>query len=415
VAHSRVEVEDALDGGVAVVVEGVAAVVEGVAGRVGGEVETEAAPAFEEKELSVSVNDATRAAQEEEVADDVQGGVVVEGRRGVGAAAAAEDGLDDLVGEHPRLCAVIVQEGSEYFFRTAPEAHVSVCEVDRRFEEDNAERELRQAEEFQGESKFEHWETAVVKLEVSEVDSAGSSIADKAEDLPVVEIEAPEASIEGAKGAESTPEVVSVEGTVAAAPIVQVIVHALAVYARSEKEAGVGQKTWKSLRKVTLELSGFISLCHHKDAPVVNGLFKAASVNIGLDIWLVESWDLSEAVKKTTGDENKDVKLKISEEGAPPGGDTEDAPVVSIGSIEDSAVGEPVSGSPQEKAEDSEHAGGVTEAPSEVVDVSPETPAEGSVENDVPVEATKSAEPDEGSRSLEAVPFDDVEAESGMS
>jgi hypothetical protein len=279
----------------------------------------------------------------------------------------------------------------------------------------NAERELRQAAEFHGESEFEHWETAVVKLEVSEVDSAGSSIADKAEDLPAVGIEAPEAPIEEAKGAESTPEVVSVEGTAVVAPIVQVIVHALAVYARSEKDAGVGPKTWKSLRKVTLELSGFISLCHHKDAPVVNGLFKAASVNIGLDIWLVESWDLSEAVKKTTGDENKDVKLKISEAGAPPGGDAEDAPVVSIGSIEDSAAREPVSGSPQEKAKDSEHAGGVTEAPSEVVDVSPETPAEGSVENDVPVEATKSAEPDEGSRSLEAVPFDDVEAESGMS
>jgi hypothetical protein len=32
-----------------------------------------------------------------EVADDVQGGVVVEGRRGVGAAAAADDGLDDMV------------------------------------------------------------------------------------------------------------------------------------------------------------------------------------------------------------------------------------------------------------------------------------------------------------------------------
>jgi hypothetical protein len=215
--------------------------------------------------------------------------------------------------------------------------------------------------------------------------------------------------------APTVEEVVSVEGTAAAAPIVQVIVHALAMYARSEKDAGVGQKTWKSLWKVTLEISGFISLCHHKDAPVVNGLFKAASVNIGLDIWLVESWDLSEAVKKTTGDENKDVKLKVSEEGAPPGGDAEDAPVVSIGSIEDLAAGEPVSGSPQEKAKDSEHVGGVTEAPSEVVDVSPETPAEGSVENDVPVEATKSAEPDEGSGSLEAVPFDDVEAESGMS
>jgi hypothetical protein len=52
-----------------------------------------------------------------------------------------EEALGDLVGEHPRLRSVIVQEGSEYFFRTAPEAHVSVCEVDRRFEEDNA-REL---------------------------------------------------------------------------------------------------------------------------------------------------------------------------------------------------------------------------------------------------------------------------------
>jgi hypothetical protein len=31
------------------------------------------------------------------VADDVQGGIVVEGHRGVGAAAAAEDGLDDAV------------------------------------------------------------------------------------------------------------------------------------------------------------------------------------------------------------------------------------------------------------------------------------------------------------------------------
>jgi hypothetical protein len=71
VAHSRLEVEDALDGGVAVVVEGVAAVVEGVAGRVGGEVETEAAPAFEEKaarelaeaEARAAAEDARRAAQ----------------------------------------------------------------------------------------------------------------------------------------------------------------------------------------------------------------------------------------------------------------------------------------------------------------------------------------------------------------
>ena len=53
---------------------------------------------------------------------------------------------------------------------------------------------------------------------------------------------------------------------------------------------------------------------------------------------------------------------------------------------------------------------GDVEAPSDVVggeDISPETPGEGSVENDAPVEATKSAEPDEGSGSLEAVPSDD--------
>ena len=70
------------------------------------------------------------------------------------------------------------------------------------------------------------------------------------------------------------------------------------------------------------------------------------------------------------------MKPKISEEGASAGGDAEDAPLVSIGSIEDSAAEEPVSGSPHEKAEDSEHAGGVTEAPSNVVgdeNVSPET------------------------------------------
>jgi hypothetical protein len=73
----------------------------------------------------------------------------------------------------------------------------------------NAKRELRQAAEFHAKSEFEHWETAVVKLEVSEVDSAGSSIADKVEDLLAVGIEAPEAPIEGAKGAESAPEVPS--------------------------------------------------------------------------------------------------------------------------------------------------------------------------------------------------------------
>jgi hypothetical protein len=71
VLDAQKDVEDALDGGVAVVVEGVAAVVEGVAGRVGGEVETEAAPAFEEKaarelaeaEARAAAEDARRAAQ----------------------------------------------------------------------------------------------------------------------------------------------------------------------------------------------------------------------------------------------------------------------------------------------------------------------------------------------------------------
>lgn len=52
--------------------------------------------------------------------------------------AEVEEALGDLVRVHPRLRSVIVQEGSEYFFRTAPEAHGSVCEVDRRFDEDNA-------------------------------------------------------------------------------------------------------------------------------------------------------------------------------------------------------------------------------------------------------------------------------------
>jgi hypothetical protein len=60
--------------------------------------------------------------------------------------------------------------------------------------------------EIHAESEFKHWATAIVKLKVSEVDSAGSSIIDKAEDLPAVGTKAPEAPIEGAKGAESTPE-----------------------------------------------------------------------------------------------------------------------------------------------------------------------------------------------------------------
>jgi hypothetical protein len=63
-----------------------------------------------------------------------------------------------------------------------------------------------QGVEIHAESEFKHWATAIVKLKVSEVDGAGSSIIDKAEDLPAVGTKAPEAPIEGAKGAESTPE-----------------------------------------------------------------------------------------------------------------------------------------------------------------------------------------------------------------
>jgi hypothetical protein len=66
-------------------------------------VETEAAPAFEEKELSVSVNDATGAAQEEGVA---MGDVELRERGVVGVVsgvyltvgeAVAEAGLEELV------------------------------------------------------------------------------------------------------------------------------------------------------------------------------------------------------------------------------------------------------------------------------------------------------------------------------
>lgn len=69
----------------------------------------------------------------------------------------------------------------------------------------------------------------------------------------------------------------------AAAPIVQMVVSALA------KDADLSQK--KKWRKVLFELSGFISLCHHREAPVTHGLFKAPSVNLGLDIWLSEESD----------------------------------------------------------------------------------------------------------------------------
>ena len=83
----------------------------------------------------------------------------------------------------------------------------------------------------------------------------------------------------------------------AAAPIIQIVVHSLTTFTRREKDAGLSQKkkekARKGLQKVIFELSGFITLCHHKEAPVVNGLFKAPSVNIGLDIWLSESADFS--------------------------------------------------------------------------------------------------------------------------
>lgn len=68
----------------------------------------------------------------------------------------------------------------------------------------------------------------------------------------------------------------------AAAPIVQILVSAI-------KAA----KT-KKLPKFLLELSGYIALCHHKAAPVTHGLFKAPSVNIGLDIWLSGESDFAQ-------------------------------------------------------------------------------------------------------------------------
>ena len=40
----------------------------------------------------------------------------------------------------------------------------------------------------------------------------------------------------------------------------------------------------------------------------------------------VESWNLSEAIAKTAGDENKDLKPKVFEEGASTGGNAKDAP-----------------------------------------------------------------------------------------
>jgi hypothetical protein len=90
---------------------------------------TEAAGEEEAAGAAAPLREAGAAEAEEAPEPPIEAGHEVDTKQSVGAAAAAEDGLDDLVGEHPRLCAVIVQEGSEYFFWTAPEAHVSVCEV----------------------------------------------------------------------------------------------------------------------------------------------------------------------------------------------------------------------------------------------------------------------------------------------
>lgn len=83
----------------------------------------------------------------------------------------------------------------------------------------------------------------------------------------------------------------------AAAPIVQIVVSSLATATRSENDPDLSQKKkeklWRSLQKLIFELSGFITLCHHKDAPVAHGLFKAPSVNLGLDIWLSEESNFS--------------------------------------------------------------------------------------------------------------------------
>ncbi|KAG0631303.1 hypothetical protein M758_1G242100 [Ceratodon purpureus] len=62
--------------------------------------------------------------------------ILFDRRVGVGE---VEEALGDVVGWHPRLRSVIVREGSEFFFRTAEEVRVSVCEVDRsleRFDDD---------------------------------------------------------------------------------------------------------------------------------------------------------------------------------------------------------------------------------------------------------------------------------------
>lgn len=81
----------------------------------------------------------------------------------------------------------------------------------------------------------------------------------------------------------------------AAAPIAQIVVSALATAARTAKDLSQKrrEKLWRTLQKVIFELSGFIALCHHKEAPVAHGLFKAPSVNLGLDIWLAETTDFS--------------------------------------------------------------------------------------------------------------------------
>jgi hypothetical protein len=159
--------------------------------------------------------------------------------------------------------------------------------------------------------------------------------------------------------------------------------------------------------------AGFEALVERRDAFHLVQRMAVRAAEVALEaVEAVEAENLGNKAE-VGGDEELPGAAGGVSEGAPPGGDAEDAPIVSIRSIEDSAAGEPVSGSPQEKAEDSEHARDVTEAPLEVVDVCPETPAEGSVENDARVEGTKSAEPDEGSGSLEAVPSDDVEVKSG--
>lgn len=83
----------------------------------------------------------------------------------------------------------------------------------------------------------------------------------------------------------------------AAAPVVQIVVQSLSTFSKSARASDVKpkikKKLWGSLHKVISELSGFITLCHHKDTSAMHGLFKAPSATTGLDIWLSQTSEYS--------------------------------------------------------------------------------------------------------------------------